>query len=301
MKGVFAMKKVFLLASLLVLTLVSTTACYYNKQVGSNQIGLKMDDGVTISEVVGSGRYTNLGWYAGLTCIDTASHTLVWEDADVWTSDKQVVGFTASATYARKSDEESVRKMWKEYNAAARDDEQLDQLVRSRIPRIVKQVSTQMTLDEMLGIAESDKNRTTLQENIEFLLSAELDNCGIQLIDFGVNNISVDPVYQSKMQEKSTAAIEIELAQQRAQQLEKQLEQEKAQTEIDLEKARRNNLVAEENAKVYEESKEAYELKRLELLKDMLGESDKVYFIPEGTDITLFLGNEIPTKALPNQ
>ena len=39
----------------------------------------------------------------------------------------------------------------------------------------------------------------------------------------------------------------------------------------------------------------------LELLKDMLGESDKVYFIPEGTDITLFLGNEIPTKALPNQ
>lgn len=212
------MKKVFLLAVLLVLTLVSTTACYYNKQVGSNQIGLKMDDGVTINEVVGSGRYTNLGWYAGLTCIDTASHTLVWEDADVWTSDKQVVGFTASATYARKSDEESVRKMWKEYNAAARDDEQLDQLVRSRIPRIVKQVSTQMTLDEMLGIAESDKNRTTLQENIETLLSAELDNCGIQLIDFGVNNISVDPVYQSKMQEKSTAAIEIELAQQRAQQ-----------------------------------------------------------------------------------
>ena len=105
------MKKVFLLASLLVLTLISTTACYYNKQVGSNQIGLKMDDGVTISEVVGSGRYTNLGWYAGLTCIDTASHTLVWEDADVWTSDKQVVGFTASATYARKSDEASVRKM----------------------------------------------------------------------------------------------------------------------------------------------------------------------------------------------
>lgn len=103
------------------------------------------------------------------------------------------------------------------------------------------------------------------------------------------------------MQEKSTAAIEIELAQQRAQQLEKQLEQERAQTEIDLEKARRNNLVAEENTKVYEESKEAYELKRLELLKDMLGESDKVYFIPEGTDITLFLGNEIPTKALPNQ
>ena len=71
-----------------------------------------------------------------------------------------------------------------------------------------------------------------------------------------------------------------------------QLEQEKAQTEIDLEKARRANLVAEEEAKVYQESEEAYHLKRLELLKDMLDESDKVYFIPEGADITLFLGNE---------
>lgn len=111
---------------------------------------------------------------------------------------------------------------------------------------------------------------------------------------FQVMNISVDPQYQAKLQEKSTAAIEIELAEQKAAQLEKQLEQEQAQTEIDLEKARRANLVAEEEAKVYETSKEAYELKRLELMKDRLGESDKVYFIPEGADITLFLGTDKP-------
>ena len=295
------MKKFFCLAVLLVLTLFFTTGCYFQRSIGTNEVGLQMDDGVTVDRVVGSGRYTNLGWYAGLTSIDTSSHSLTWEDSDVWTSDKQVVSFSASVTYARKSDEESVRKMWKEYNAAARKDEQLDQLVQSRIPRIVKQVSTQMTLDEMLGIADSDKNRTTMQSDIEGLLSAELDNCGVELIDFGVNNIGVDPVYQSKMQEKSTAAIEIELAEQKARQLEKQLEQEQAQTKIDLEIARRANLVAEENAKVYKESAEAYELKRLELLKDMLGESDKVYFIPEGTDITLFLGNEASGSPLPIQ
>ena len=150
-----------------------------------------------------------------------------------------------------------------------------------------------MTLDEMLGIADSAKNRATLQIEIETLLSAELESCGIQLIDFGVNSIGVDPEYQAKLQEKSTAAIEIELAEQKALQLEKQLQQEVAQTNIDLEKARRANLVAEEQAKVYKESEEAYELKRLELLKDMLGDSDKVYFIPEGTDITLFLGNQV--------
>lgn len=285
-------KKLFGILITLILTMVCMTGCYYNKQIGTNEIGLKMDDGVTINEVVGAGRYTNLGWYAGLTSIDTSSRTITWNDSDVWTSDKQVVSFGSSVTFARKNDEASIRKMWKEYNAAACNDDQLDALVLSRIPRIVKQVTTQMTLDEMLGIADSDKNRATLQSNIEALLTIELEGCGITLIDFGVNNIGVDPDYQAKMQEKSTAAIEIELAQQRALQLEKQLDQEKAQTDIDLEKARRNNLVAEENAKVYEESKEAYELKRIELLKDMLDESDKVYFIPDGADITLFLGGE---------
>lgn len=276
---------------MIIAALFSTTGCYYNKKIDSNEVGLKMNDGVTISEVVGSGRYTNLGWYAGITPIDTSSKTAIWEDNDVWTSDKQVVGFTASITYARNSDEESVRRMWKEYNAAAKDNEELSRLISSRIPRIVKQVSTQMTLDEMLGIADSNKNRTTMQLEIEKLLSAELDSCGVKLIDFGVNNISVDPEYQAKMQEKSTAAIEIELAEQRAEQLSKQLDQEKAQTEIDLEKARRQNLVAEENAKVYEVSEEAYELEKLRIMKEMLKETDKVYFIPEGSDISMFFNN----------
>lgn len=292
------MKKRISLALILVLMVASLTSCYYNKEVSSNEIGIKMNDGVSISEVVGAGRYTNMGWYSDLTCIDTSSKSLVWTDDDIWTSDKQSVTFGASITYARKSDEASVRLMWKEYNAAAKSDEELEKLVNSRVPRVVKQVSTTMTLDEMLGIAESEKNRATMQSEMETLLAAELESCGVALIDFGVNDIGVDPVYQEKLQEKSTAAIEIELAKQRKEQLETQLEQEKAQTEIDIEIARRANSVAEEMAKVYESSPEAYELKRLELLKDLLGDSDKVYFIPEGTDITLFLGSEGPV-AMP--
>lgn len=288
------MKKRISLVLVLVVMVISLTSCYFNEEVSSNEIGIKMDDGVSISEVVGAGRYTNMSWYADLTCIDTSSKSLVWADDDVWTSDKQSVTFGASITYARKSDEASVRLMWKEYNAAAKSDEELEKLVNSRIPRVVKQVSTTMTLDEMLGIAESEKNRATMQSEMEALLAAELESCGVALIDFGVNDIGVDPVYQEKLQEKSTAAIEIELAKQRKEQLETQLEQEKAQTDIDLEKARRANLVAEEEAKVYESSPEAFELKRLELLKNLLGDSDKVYFIPEGTDITLFLGSEGP-------
>ena len=294
------MKKRFALMFLLLMCCMSMCSCYYNKEVDSSEVGLKMNDGVSINEVVGAGRYTRMGWYSKLVTVDISSKLITLNIEDVSTSDKQTVAVEVLAEVARKGDEESVRNLWKNYNAVARNDDQLVGMVQELLRSPVNKVSTQMTVDEMLGVAESDKSRATMENDIAAILSPMLESRGIKLITFQVKNISVDPQYQAKLQEKSTAAIEIELAEQKAKQLEKQLEQEKAQTEIDLEKARRSNLVAEEQAKVYEESKEAYELKRLELLKGMLGESDKVYFIPEGTDITLFIGNEgagaVPAK-----
>lgn len=250
-----------------------------------------MDDGVQITEVVGAGRYTNFGWYAGLTSIDISAKQVKLVIGDVSTSDKQTVSVEILAEVARKSDEASVRTLWENYNAVAKKDEQLIALVQDLMRSPVNKVSTTMTVDEMLGVDDaSEKTRATMEQDIAELLRPVLESRGIALKTLNVMNIGVDPQYQAKLQEKSTAAIEIELAEQKAKQLEKQLEQEKAQTEIDLEKARRANLVAEEEAKVFEESEEAYELKRLELLQGMLDDSDKVYFIPEGADITLFLG-----------
>lgn len=290
--------KRFALVLVLAISMVLFCSCYYNAEIESNEVGIKMDDGVSVSEVVGAGRYTNLDWYADIVSMDVSTKKIVLLIEDVSTSDKQTVAVEVLAEVARKSDEASVRNLWKNYNAVAKKDEQLTALVQDLLRSPVNKVSTQMTVDEMLGVAESDKTRATMENDIFTLLSPLLETRGIALNAFQVMNISVDPQYQAKLQEKSTAAIEIELAEQKAKQLEKQLEQEQAQTEIDLEKARRANLVAEEQAKVYGESKEAYELKRLELMKDMLSESDKVYFIPEGADITLFLGSDgtVPVK-----
>ena len=288
------MKKRFALALILIAAMFSMCSCYWKAEIQSNEVGLIMDDGVSVSGVVGAGRYTDMSRYAAIKSIDISTKKIVLTIDDVSTSDKQTVGLEVLAEVSRKSDEESVRNLWKNYNAVAKKDEQLEALVQDLLRSPVNKVSTQMTVDEMLGVADSDKTRATMESDIFTLLSPLLESRGIALNAFQVMNISVDPQYQAKLQEKSTAAIEIELAEQKAKQLEKQLEQEQAQTEIDLEKARRANLVAEEEAKVYETSEEAYELKRLELMKDMLGESDKVYFIPEGADITLFLGTEKP-------
>lgn len=288
------MKKRIVLALMLVTLVFSMYGCYFNSTVDSSEVGVMMDDGVQISKVVGAGRYTDLGWYAYLTSIDISAKQVKLMIEDVSTSDKQTVSVEILAEVARKSDEASVRTMWENYNAVAKKDEQLIAIVQDLMRSPVNKVSTTMTVDEMLGVDEtSEKTRATMEQDIADLLRPVLESRGIALNTLNVMNVGVDPQYQAKLQEKSTAAIEIELAAQKAKQLEKQLEQEKAQTEIDLEKARRANLVAEEEAKVYEQSEEAYELKRLELMKDMLDESDKIYFVPEGADITLYVGNGI--------
>lgn len=287
------MKKRIVLALMMVSLVFSMYGCYFNSTINSNEVGVKMADGVQISEVVGAGRYTDMGWYANLASIDISAKQVKLMIEDVSTSDKQTVSLEILAEVARKSDEASVRTLWEQYNAVAKQDDRLIALVQDLMRSPVNRVSTTMTVDEMLGVDEtSEKTRATMEQDIATLLRPVLESRGIALNTLNVTNVGVDPQYQAKLQEKSTAAIEIELAEQKAKQLEKQLDQEKAQTEIDLEKARRANLVAEEEAKVYEESAEAYELKRLELMKDLLGESDKVYFIPEGADITLFLSGE---------
>lgn len=293
------MKKKIALFLLLVICSLSLCSCYWKTEIQANEVGLTMNDGVSVTGVVGAGRYTDMGYYANIESIDISTKKIVLRLDDVSTSDKQTVGVEVMAEVSRKSDEASVRNLWTNYNAVAKKDDQLEALVQDLLRSPVNKVSTQMTVDEMLGVADSNKTRATMENDIFELLSPLLASRGIALNAFQVMNISVDPQYQAKLQEKSIAAIEIELAEQKARQLEKQLEQEEAQTQIDLEKARRANQVAEEEAKVYETSKEAYELKRLELMKDLLGESDKVYFIPEGSDITLFLSEQSDDRFVP--
>ena len=280
-----------LLALVLIIAIGSTfSGCYFMDKVSGQEVGLAMSDGVSISSVVSPGRYTNLFPFSRLVKIDISTKTAVWTDSDVWTKDKQVVTFGVSVSYSRKSDSSSIKEMWGTYNLEALNDEALDKLVMSRLPRTAKQITTQYTLDQMLGIDEgSSKNRDTLQKDIYDTLRDVLAECSIELIDIGINNIGVDDLYAAKLKEKSTAAIDVELAKERTKQLAEQVKQEEAKTEVEMEIARRNNLVAEEEAKVYALSPEAYELRRLELLKDILGDSDKVYFIPEGADISLYL------------
>lgn len=279
------MKKIILV--LLVFSMMfSVTGCYWNAEVQSNEIGLIMKDGVSISETVGSGRYSDMGWFADLKPIDVSAKTTIWTDNDMWTSDKQSVKFSVSVTYARERN--NIATMFSKYNLETKDDTALEKLVLTRIPRIAKQITTSLTLDQMIGGTET-QGREFMQKQMYDLLKSELDECFIELLDIGVNDIGVDELYASKLKEKAAAKVESELAVQKTAQLAEQVKQEAAQTDVALEVARRDKLVAEEKNKIFQTSAEAFELERLKLLKDVLGSSDKIYFIPEGADLSLYL------------
>jgi len=266
------------------------SGCFWNNQVEANEVGLILKDGASISQVVGPGRYSDWGWFAKMVVVDTAAKTITWDDPDLVTNDKQPIGLNVGITYARMGDSESAELMYSQYNSEARSDDALALQVLNRIPRIAKEITARYTLDEMLGVAEnSEFGRTSITKDLFELLAPELVEVKIRLLDVGINNISPSADYLSLLQDKANAQVAIEVARERTKELDEQLAQEKSQTNIETERARRQNLVNAELAKTYELSPQFYELERLKLLKDVIGSNDKIYFVPQGVPLSLVL------------
>jgi hypothetical protein len=280
---------------IIILLVGALPGCYCNARVAESQVGLVMPDGVRVSDVVGPGRYTNLNYFADIETMDASAKTLVWEDPDLVTADKQPIGLTLGITYARKRDADSVSEMWRQYRSEAVSDEALAQQVHNRMARVAKAVTAKYTLDEMLGVAGSEATgRQVVAQDLFKLLEPELAEVKVVLLDVGVNNIVPSTEYLRLLEQKANAQVAVEVAKEETKRLNEQLEQEKAQTQIEVEKAKRQNQVNEELSKVYEQSPQYYELERLRLLKDVIGDSDKIYFIPEDGDLTLILGGGAP-------
>lgn len=290
------MKKLYILIVLSVLM----TGCYWNRQIEENEVGLDMPDGVHIERVVGPGRYTRMSWYAEMKVIDTSAKTVSWQDPDLVTSDKQPIGFDVSVTFSRKRGADNIRAMWQDYNAEAKNDDAVKAQVMARIPRVAKGVTTKYSLDEMLGITEGT-NRSDIQNDFYEQLSVELDEINVRLLDVGINNIAPSEQYLAALEAKANAQINVEVAKEQTKLKAEQLLQEQAETEIQLELASRQRQVEAEKAKVFTGNERWYELRRLELLKEVLGDQDKIYFVPQGTDLTLFLTGKSEVPIVPTE
>ncbi|GHU73454.1 hypothetical protein AGMMS49992_12080 [Clostridia bacterium] len=290
--------KSILFAALLVVAMLTMSGCYFRTQVQESTVALHMVDGASVEKVLPPGMYTDMGLAATLRAVSTTSIPINWHDESVLTADEQRVSFTIDLAVKRKSDEASVMRMWREYNNEAREDAALTAFVMARIGPAVKAVTTAMTLDQMLGLG-NEGGRDNMGEKIAAWLRPKLDECGITLTYLGVTDIDPSPSYLALREQKANAQMEGEVAQQRTGQIQEKLKQEQAQTAINLELARRDNLVAQEKSKVYENDR-AFELERLRLLSGVVGVNSKFYFIPNDADLTLYLTGAGGIPAISN-
>src|SRR5688572_13386048 len=106
------MKKQLNMLLISLITLVMLAGCYRNAPVESYQMGLVMDDGVSITDVVGPGLHSNGGWRAELYTVNVSNITTSWQDPSLVTRDKQPIGLTMSITFSRKRDSESVKELY---------------------------------------------------------------------------------------------------------------------------------------------------------------------------------------------
>jgi hypothetical protein len=285
---------------LCVLSICILTGCYF-EDVESSEIGIETERGaITADGIKPPGGHQSLSPFAELTTMDLSAKTLEWSDPDLVTRDKQPIGVSVAVTFARKRDRDSVILLWDRYRTEAINDDALLQQVNNRIPAVVKTVTARYTLDQLLGTDEgSTTGRSVVTNDLFILLEPELSEFGIELLDIRVANFQPDQAYLDLLKEKAQVGLEQEIAQQRTLQLAEQLNQERAQTEIELEKAQRENQVNQELSRVYDTSDRYYELERLRLLQDVIGDSDKLYFIPDGADLTLILSGQTGTPILP--
>jgi len=297
-----ANKKYFMVIALLLIAITSG-GCYWNRPVEEFERGLRLAEGVRIEKVLPPGRYNGGGWFTELETVNVSALTAQWSDESLVTKDKQPISLSLSITFSRKSDEDSIKSMWSEYNYEAISDEALTALVLTRVPRVAKGVTAKYTLDSMLGIDDSgtineEIGREIVQQAMSNALERELAEFFVVLRDVGVNNIGPEPGYMELLVKKANSKVEREVAIEQALTAEENLKKEEKQTAINVELARRERLVEEESAEVYDNSPELYELERIRLMAEMFGQNDKVWFIPQGTDITLLLGED-GNKVVP--
>jgi hypothetical protein len=69
------------------------------------------------------------------------------------------------------------------------------------------------------------------------------------------------------------------------------LEKEKAQTAVNVEIASRKGKEVAASYEVYQTNERAYELERLSRLQAIFGNKATMWFVPQGTDLTLLLNN----------
>lgn len=289
-------KKIFVLLAVLMMLL---SGCYFGDDVKTNEVGAQLNKNKVIN-CVGPGVYNDAGFFSDLVEVDVSTLTLEVEDQEVVTSDNQLVGVRITVQARRRGDCESVTSLLSNWSTLL-DDDVLKQTIDATAREGIKNGTRSFTLQELLD------DRNGLADSISEKLSEDSGKYHVQIVNVTIENIGIAEEYADIMQ--ATAQLKAEedyqqrrqsLVQQQAETdlferqqqqlvLNEQLKLEEKQTEIDIEIARREGAKIAATQSVYENNDRAYELERLRLTANIIGDKSVIYFIPEGTDLTVFV------------
>lgn len=259
-----------LLFSLLLVIVLVIPGCYHNSQVDSNQVGVQTKKG-KIVRIVGPGVYSDMSRFTNLSTVDISAKQVDWNDPDLVTRDLQPIGLALRVTYGRKSDQDTVRMMWQTYRAQATSDEALMNTVLGRIPGVAKEITARYTLTDMLGTSGNDQaGRSFLAKQLADLLSPQLGEVGVQVYDVSVTNIDPGSAYVNLLRDKTASALQADIQKQKQQQLDAQLQTEKAQTEIDKEIANRQKQVDQIKNSAFTDNPNALDLEKARVIAEAL-------------------------------
>lgn len=293
----------------LLLSAFFLSGCFWNDDVATDQMGVVVDGGA-VKECKTPGVYNDMSFYADLVEISMSTLTINVEDPQVATKDNQLVSMKVVVQARRLGDCAALTNLLTNWSSLVTD-EGLIALVGQTTNEALKNGTRDFTLTELLN------DRNGLAEKIKNALQEDATNYSTNIVNVLVSDVGLDAEYAAELQKKAlmTAQTETELRRQeliRQQSANDQLQQqqttlilaeqlkaEQAQTAIDVEIARRaGEVVAAENS-TYSTNPQAFELKKLELTAKILGDKQVVYFLPQGTNLSLLLGQSATTNIVP--
>jgi len=292
MKSLLSLFVFFLLAA----TLLS--GCYWNETVGTSFIAVETDSAKP-TQCKGPGLHSGDSFFDDLVPIGMGTLTFDVEDPEVATKDNQLVGVRITVQARRSSECPELMDMLTRWPSLLNDDS-LKTTISSTALEGIKNGVRLYTLDGLLT------DRNGMADTILEQLQLDAAEYNTEIINVTVSNIALNAAYVEQLNLNAQYTAQIEGLRKQQEQIaiqgetdriqqeqtalvyEAQLAAEEAKTAVEVEIAEREGKKTAAAQQVYADNPQAFHLKELELLQDVVGEGT-VYFVPDLNTLTLLL------------
>jgi len=251
---------ILVLVAIVLLLFASSQFFYLFKQVGPNEVGVKIRGG-QIADIVPPGVYNDFGLYVRLDRYSTAEYHFSVNDPEVLTKDQQRLGVTVSGSVFRPDarETEKVKELYTQYRQVYIYDETLQRVMND----LAMQAMKVCIGDRLFSEAVVGTSRDSVKECINTELGKLVLPYGLKIANVTVPSVALSAEVQAKLDAITQSRLDTEkalqdqaknIAQGKAQQAEQEAairveqskKQEQARQEAILAELEQKSLVAQQ-------------------------------------------------------